>query len=387
MRGVCFPAQFAYILINAEISSVPYRIMSRPAEEFLSVLNARSQDIFRKLVERYLETGLPVGSRDLSRILSIGLSPASVRNVMADLEDLGLIAPPHTSAGRAPTQEGLRFFVDAMLEVGAVDEAERSKIAQQIEGHSGQGDIEDILTEASTVLSGLSHGAGLVIAAKADMVLRHIEFVRLDAQTAMAILVGQDGSVENRVVPLPPGLTASALTQASNYLASIAVGRTLSEARAALAIRRTEQKAELDELTRRLVDSGLAELSDAPTASPTVIVRGRANLINDAMASEDLQRIRELFDELESKTGLIELLGDAEKAQGVRIFIGSENKLFSLSGSSVILSPYRDANEKVVGVVGVIGPTRLNYARIVPVVDYTANVVSAMMGRKKQTRG
>lgn len=387
MRGVCFPAQFAYILINAEISSVPYRIMSRPAEEFLSVLNARSQDIFRKLVERYLETGLPVGSRDLSRILSIGLSPASVRNVMADLEDLGLIAPPHTSAGRAPTQEGLRFFVDAMLEVGAVDEAERSKIAQQIEGHSGQGDIEDILTEASTVLSGLSHGAGLVIAAKADMVLRHIEFVRLDAQTAMAILVGQDGSVENRVVPLPPGLTASALTQASNYLASIAVGRTLSEARATLAIRRTEQKAELDELTRRLVDSGLAELSDAPTASPTVIVRGRANLINDAMASEDLQRIRELFDELESKTGLIELLGDAEKAQGVRIFIGSENKLFSLSGSSVILSPYRDANEKVVGVVGVIGPTRLNYARIVPVVDYTANVVSAMMGRKKQTRG
>ncbi|WP_072344636.1 heat-inducible transcriptional repressor HrcA [Devosia enhydra] len=360
--------------------------MSRPAEEFLSVLNARSQDIFRKLVERYLETGLPVGSRDLSRILSIGLSPASVRNVMADLEDLGLIAPPHTSAGRAPTQEGLRFFVDAMLEVGAVDEAERSKIAQQIEGHSGQGDIEDILTEASTVLSGLSHGAGLVIAAKADMVLRHIEFVRLDAQTAMAILVGQDGSVENRVVPLPPGLTASALTQASNYLASIAVGRTLSEARAALAARRSEQKAELDELTRRLVESGLAELSDAPMASPTVIVRGRANLLNDAMASEDLQRIRELFDELESKTGLIELLGDAEKAQGVRIFIGSENKLFSLSGSSVILSPYRDANEKVVGVVGVIGPTRLNYARIVPVVDYTANVVSAMMGRKKQTR-
>jgi heat-inducible transcriptional repressor len=360
--------------------------MSKPAEEFLAVLNSRSQDIFRKLVERYLETGLPVGSRDLSRILSIGLSPASVRNVMADLEDLGLIAAPHTSAGRAPTQEGLRFFVDAMLEVGAVNERERAQIAKQIEGHSAQGNLEDVLTEASTLLSGLSQGAGLVIAAKSDMVLKHIEFVRLDQATAMAILVGEDGSVENRVVPLPPGLTASALTQASNYLASIAVGRTLGQARAALAAQRDEQKAELDGLTRKLVEEGLAEFTESTVATPTVIVRGRANLINATMASEDVQRIRELFDELESASGLIELLGDAESAQGVRIFIGSENKLFSLSGSSVILSPYKDANDKVVGVVGVIGPTRLNYARIVPVVDYTANVVSAMMTRKNKTR-
>jgi heat-inducible transcriptional repressor len=215
------------------------------------------------------------------------------------------------------------------------------------------------------------------------MVLKHIEFVRLDAQSALAILVGQDGQVENRVVPLPPGLTASALTQASNYLATLAVGRTISEARAALAQQRTEQRAELDELAGRLVEQGLATLSSPlGTAAPTVIVRGRANLINDAMASDDLARMRKLFDELESKEGLMELLGDAEKAQGVRIFIGSENKLFSLSGSSVILSPYKDANEKVVGVLGVIGPTRLNYARIVPVVDYTAHVISRMLARK-----
>ncbi|UXN71351.1 heat-inducible transcriptional repressor HrcA [Devosia neptuniae] len=356
--------------------------MTKPPEDFLSVLNARSQDIFKKIVERYLDTGMPVGSRDLSRMLQVGLSPASVRNVMADLEDLGLIAAPHTSAGRAPTQEGLRFFVDAMLEVGAVDERERSQIASHIEGRQGQ--VEDFLTEASQLLSGLSQGAGVVIAAKADMVLRHIEFVRLDASRAMAVLVGQDGQVENRILDLPPGLAASTLTQASNYLAHHVVGRTIAEARKVLAEQRAEQRAELDELTQKLVDAGIATLSQPSASSqPTVIVRGRANLINDAMASEDLARMRQLFDELESKDGLLDLLGDAEKAQGVRIFIGSENKLFSLSGSSVILSPYKDANDKVVGVLGVIGPTRLNYARIVPVVDYTANVISAMMARKR----
>ncbi|MBU1304319.1 MAG: heat-inducible transcriptional repressor HrcA [Alphaproteobacteria bacterium] len=357
--------------------------MSKPPEDFLSVLNSRSQDIFRKIVERYLDTGSPVGSRDLSRMLQSGLSPASVRNVMSDLEDLGLIAAPHTSAGRAPTQEGLRFFVDAMLEVGAVNEAERSQIAKSIEGQR-RGPVEDVLTEASQLLSGLSQGAGVVIAAKADMVLRHLEFVRLDATRAMAIMVGQDGQVENRILDTPAGLTASALTQAGNYIAHHVVGRTLAEARKALAAQRAEQRAELDELTQKLVDAGIATLSqDFAGSHPTVIVRGRANLLNDAMASDELLRMRQLFDELESKDGLLDLLGDAEKAQGVRIFIGSENKLFSLSGSSVILSPYKDANDKVVGVIGVIGPTRLNYARIVPVVDYTAHVITAMMARKR----
>ncbi len=357
--------------------------MTRPAEDFLAVLNSRSQDIFKRLVERYLETGAPVGSRDLSRLLSVGLSPASVRNVMADLEDLGLIAAPHTSAGRQPTQEGLRFFVDAMLEVGAVDERERNAIARQIEETAVQGKVEDLLGEASQLLSGLSHGAGVVIATKSDLILKHIEFVRLDAQTAMVVLVGQDGSVENRIVQLPAGLTSGQLTQASNYLASFTVGKTLSEARAALAAQREEHLAELDDLTRKLVEAGRATISDSGGAAPTVIVRGRANLINDTMESAELERVRRLFDELESKQGLIELLGDAENAHGVKIFIGSENKLFSLSGSSVILSPYKDANEKVVGVIGVIGPTRLNYARIVPVVDYTAHVVSRMMARKQ----
>ena len=353
-------------------------------EDVLSVLNARSQDIFRKLVERYLDTGSPVASRDIARMLSVGLSPASVRNVMHDLEDLGLIAAPHTSAGRMPTQQGLRFFVDAMLEVGAVDEAEKASIAQQIQaGVTGHGRVEDVLTEASQLLSGLSHGAGVVIATKSDLILKHIEFIRLDAERAMVVLVGEDGSVENRVVPLPPGLTASALTQASNFLAHHAVGKTLTETVQTLRTQRDLMLRELDALTQSLVEAGMATVTDnGAAARPTVIVRGRANLINDTMASEEVSKIRQLFDELESREGLIELLGDTDKAQGVKIFIGSENKLFSLSGSSVILSPYKDANQKVVGVIGVIGPTRLNYARIVPVVDYTANVVSAMFRRK-----
>ena len=353
----------------------------RASEDVLAVLNARSQDIFRKLVERYLETGSPVASRDLARMLSVGLSPASVRNVMADLEDLGLIAAPHTSAGRLPTQQGLRFFVDAMLEVGAVDEDEKAQIAAQMRSPSGG--LEELLTEASQLLSGLSHGAGVVIAQKSDLVLKHIEFIRLDAERAMVVLVGEDGTVENRVLPLPPGLTASALAQASNYLAHFAVGKTLNETRNAVQQQREATLHELDELSRKLVEAGLATLADSGTAAPpTVIVRGRANLIADTMASEEIHRVRQLFDELESREGLIELLGDTEKAQGVKIFIGSENKLFSLSGSSVILSPYKDANQKVVGVLGVIGPTRLNYARVVPVVDYTANVISAIMSRK-----
>ncbi|WP_127143791.1 heat-inducible transcriptional repressor HrcA [Pelagibacterium montanilacus] len=352
------------------------------SQAFLEALSTRSQDIFRRLVERYIETGEPVGSRAISRMPDMALSPASVRNVMADLEELGLIAAPYTSAGRAPTQIGLRFFVDAMLEVGAMDEAERDQIARNITGAQSD-DVESVLNEASALLSGLSHGAGMVIAAKADMVLKHVEFVRLDPERAMAILVGQDGQVENRVIALPPGLTPSALTQASNFLAHHITGKTLREARDSIAAQSERQRRELDALAQKLVDSGLASMSDAHTSAPTLIVRGRANLIDDTMASEDLARVRQLFDEIETKKGLIELLSDAETAQGVRIFIGSENKLFSLSGSSVVLSPYKDANDKVVGVLGVIGPTRLNYARIVPVVDYTAHVVGRLISRKR----
>ena len=353
---------------------------SSNAQDFLKVLNERSQDIFAKLVQRYLETGEPVGSRQLSRMLDLSLSPASVRNVMSDLEELGLIRAPHVSAGRAPTHQGLRFFVDAMLELGTINKSERNKISKQISQSAHDGTPEEFLTKASQLLSGLSHGAGVVVAAKTDMVLKHMEFVRLDQTSALAVLVGEDGLVENRVVPLPAGLDGGALARASNYLTHHIAGKTLSEARRILHQASKAQQAELDEISMRLVKTGVATLSGtADNSTPTVIVRGRANLIDDMMASNDLERLRELLDELENKKGLIDLLNDAENAQGVRIFIGSENKLFSLSGSSVILSPYKDANEKVVGVLGIIGPTRLNYARIVPVVDYTAHVIGEMV--------
>lgn len=359
--------------------------MSTPPinQDFLSVLNERSQGIFKRLVERFIETGEPVGSRQLSRALEESLSAASVRNVMADLEDLGLIAAPHTSAGRAPTQAGLRFFVDAMLEVGSIGSEERRNIEKHIEGATHNEKIEDVLAQASQVLSGLSHGAGLVLAPKADIILKHIEFVRLDGQLAMAVLVGEDGHVENRVFSIPPGLTASELTKASNYLSHHIVGRTLREARSMLQAQHIAHQSELDALTKQLVDEGLATLSEPRgNETPTLIVRGRANLIADTMASEELDRVRQLFDELESKKSIIDLLSDTHDADGVRIFIGSENKLFSLSGSSVILSPYRDHNANVVGIVGVIGPTRLNYAKIVPAVDYTAHVVSKLINKR-----
>ncbi len=342
-------------------------------------LDERSREIFRRIVETYLDTGEPLGSRTLSRLLPMTLSPASVRNVMADLEALGLVFSPHTSAGRLPTQRGLRFFVDAMLEIGDLNADERARIESQV-GGSGR-TFEGVLTEASQMLSGLSRGAGVVITHTSDVRLKHIEFVRLDPARALAVLVGSDGSVENRLVMLPPGLPSSALVEASNYLNAHIRGRTLSEAKGELERVSVAEQAELDALTRRVVEAGLAVWSEASDGRPgTLIVRGRANLIGDVRAEEDLERIRLLFDDLEQKRDLIQLLGLAETGDGVRIFIGSENKLFSMSGSSLVVSPYRDTENRIVGVLGVIGPTRLNYARIVPVVDYTARLVSRIMG-------
>ena len=347
----------------------------------LQKLNDRSRDIFRRIVEAYLETGEPVGSRNLSRQLAVSLSPASVRNVMSDLEQLGLIDAPHTSAGRMPTELGLRFFVDALLEVGDLTAAERRAIAAQIKATSSTKTLEGVLTEASQMLSGLSRGAGVVLTPKTDMRLKRIEFVRLEPMKALVVLVGEDGAVENRVIDLPPGLPASALIEASNFLNSHIRGRTLTQARVTLDKLREELKAELDRLTQKVIDAGLATWAGAASDRPhTLIVRGRANLLEDLRAAEDLDRVRRLIDDLDSKEELIQLLGLAESGDGVRIFIGSENKLFSLSGSSIIVAPYRDSEQKVVGALGVIGPTRLNYARIVPMVDYTAKVIGKLLG-------
>ncbi len=344
-------------------------------------LDARSREIFRRIVDTYLETGEPAGSRNVARLLSAPLSPASVRNVMADLEHAGLIYAPHTSAGRLPTERGLRFFVDAMLEIGDLTGEERSAIEAKVRAGGSGKTIEAVLTEASQLLSGLSRGAGVVVTAKSDMRLKHVEFVRIEPTRGIVVLVGENGAVENRLIDLPPDLPPSALVEASNYLNGVVRGRTLAEVRGELERVSAEKRQELDALTRRLVDAGLASWAEVPgERASTLIVRGRANLLEDVRAAEDLERIRTLFDELETDRDLIQLLGLADSGDGVRIFIGSENKLFGLSGSSFVVSPYRDSEQQVIGVIGVIGPTRLNYARVVPMVDYTARLVGRILG-------
>ncbi|WP_188909803.1 heat-inducible transcriptional repressor HrcA [Aureimonas endophytica] len=353
-----------------------------PADRLSGPLDERAREIFRLIVESYLDIGEPVGSRSLSRLLTTSLSPASIRNVMSDLEQLGLIYAPHVSAGRLPTQLGLRFFVDAFLEVGDLPQDERRTIEDKVRKTGDERSMQTLLTEASQLLSGLSRGAGLVLAAKTDLRLKHVEFIRLEATKALAVLVGENGDVENRIVDLPAGITASQLVEAANFLNAHIVGRTLAEARERMEAMRAETAAALDSLSRRLVDEGLALWSGADANQPSrLIVRGRANLLDNVTAAEDLERLRLLFDDLETKSGLIELLDLAETGNGVRIFIGSENKLFSLSGSSLVIAPYNDAEGKVIGAVGVIGPTRLNYRRIVPMVDYTARLVSRLLGR------
>ncbi len=349
----------------------------RPDVTGVNELNERSRAIFRQIVETYLSTGDPVGSRNLSRSLPMTLSPASVRNVMADLEALGLIYAPHTSAGRLPTESGLRLFVDGLLELGDLKDAERTQIETQIGG--GQRGISELLTEASEMLSGLSRCAGVVIAEKQVERVKHIDFVRLDARKALIVLVGDSGTVENRVLSLPEGLPASALTEATNYLNSRIKGTTLAEARQGIEEEMRAQRAQLDELTAQVVQSGLASWSGGKDETKSLVIRGQSHLLDDLKAVEDLERVRLLFDDLEAKKDIMQLLTLAEQAEGVRIFIGSENQLFSMSGSSLIVAPFRDTEHKIVGVLGVIGPTRLNYARIIPMVDYTARLVGRLL--------
>ena len=345
----------------------------------LRSLNQRSLDIFRRIVEGYLANGEPVGSRNLSKLLPVPLSPASVRNVMQALEESGLIFAPHTSAGRLPTEIGLRFFVDALLEIGDIAEDERRAIEAQMGGPQDRS-FEAILTEATTMLSGMTRGAGVVVTTKDNARLKHIEFLRLEPERALAVLVAEDGSVENRILPIAADLPASALIEAGNYLNARIRGRTLMEVRAEIEVSRRAAEAELGELTARLVDAGLASWADG-MGQPQLIVRGQGNLLSDLTAAEDLERIRMLFADLETKKDVVDLLSRAEGGEGVRIFIGSENKLFSLSGSSMIAAPFRDGQQRIVGVLGIIGPTRLNYARIVPMVDYTSKLLARMVSR------
>ncbi|MES2443013.1 MAG: heat-inducible transcriptional repressor HrcA [Pseudomonadota bacterium] len=339
-------------------------------------LTDRARDVFRILVESYLDHGTPVGSRTISKISGLNLSPASIRNVMQDLEELGLLAAPHTSAGRMPTDMGLRLFVDGMMQASEPSLEERAAIEARA-GRSGP--VEDAIANTTLALSGLSACAGLVLVPKREPVLKQFGFVPLADDRALAVLVGNDGSVENRVVDLPPGMDPSALQQAANYLSATLSGLTLSEARARIEREIHAERAALTSAARTLVERGLAVWSEDSGARPVLIVRGQAQLI-DLAATEDLDRVRQLLDELEGKEEIARLLDSAREGEAARIFIGSENKLFALSGSSVIAKPVRALDGRVVGVVGVIGPTRLNYARVVPMVDFTAATLARLLG-------
>jgi heat-inducible transcriptional repressor len=335
----------------------------------------RARDVFRIVVESYLDTGVPVGSRTISKISALNLSPASIRNVMQDLEELGLLAAPHTSAGRMPTESGLRLFVDGMMQASEPSAEERAAI----EARAGaSGPIEEALASTTAALSGLSACAGLVLVPKREPVLRQFSFVPLSAERALAVLVGGDGSVENRVIDLPPGMDLASLQQAANWITATLGGLTLSEARARVERDLRARRAELDSAARTLIERGLAVWSEDSDRRPVLIVRGQARLI-DTAAIEDLDRVRRLLDELEGEEEIARLLDSAREGEATRIFIGSENKLFALSGSSVIAKPVRALDGRVVGVVGVIGPTRLNYARVVPMVDFTAATLARLL--------
>ena len=341
-------------------------------------LNERSREILRQLIEAFVETGEPVGSRTLSRRLGMSLSPATVRNVMADLEDFGLLYAPHTSAGRLPTDQGLRLFVNGLLQIGGLTKEERSNIDSQcqVTGRS----MPQVMEEVSTMLSGLSHCAGLVAAPKLESRLKHIEFVSLGPGRALVVIVDEKGIVENRIIDVPLGLPAASLIEASNYLAAKLVGRTIAEARREVLDEVENQKARLNELTARVVEAGLATWADGGGDSGVLIVRGQANLLDDITALGDLEQIRALFEALETKDALIRLLDAAELAEGVQIFIGAENELFTMAGASMVIAPYTNSEEQLIGAIGVVGPARMNYGRIIPMVDYTAKLVGKLIG-------
>lgn len=348
-----------------------------PPAPSLTELDERARDIFRRIVEGYLETGEPVGSRTLSRG-GVHLSPASIRNTMQDLMHLGLLTSPHTSAGRAPTHAGLRLFVDGLLEVGDVGTEEKREIEARLMGRRS---FDEALEEASAILSGLAGGAGVVVSPSRDAGVKHVEFVKLGADQALAIMVFEDGQVENRLMPLPAGFTPSALQEASNFLGARLAGRTLGEAKAEMRGELERARRELDETAARLVEDGLAAWGGGESGERALIVRGRGNLLADPQAREDLERVRQLFDDLEQKEQLIGLMDGVREAQGVRIFIGAETRLFSLSGSAVIAAPYMSGRQRVLGSIGVIGPARLNYARVIPLVDYTARMLGQMANK------
>ena len=351
--------------------------MMTDKQQLIDDMSDRSREVFQRVVEGYLETGSPVGSRTLTRTLSEKVSAATVRNVMQDLEYLGLVGSPHVSAGRVPTELGLRMFVDGILEVGDLGAEDRKRIDQTLSDRDG--DVTAVLDRVGSALSGVTHGASLVLTPKHEAPIKHIDFVSLSRERALVVLVFADGHVENRLFTPPPGQTPSSMREAANFLNAIVEGHTLSELEAVIAREIKAHRQEIDSLAAELVETGVAVWENKGETTERLIVRGRGNLLSDQDSALDFERIRSLFDDLEAKRDIAQFLDLTNDAEGVRIFIGSENKLFSLTGSSLVVSPYMNADQKIIGAVGVIGPTRLNYGRIVPIVNYTAQLVGKMI--------
>jgi heat-inducible transcriptional repressor len=345
--------------------------------DLLKEMNDRSREVFRRVVEGYLANGDPVGSRTLTRDFSEKVSAATIRNVMQDLEYMGVLGSPHVSAGRIPTQLGLRMFVDGMIELGDPTDVDREKIDATMGDNAA--DVSGLLDRVGAALSGVTQGASLVLTPKHEAPIKHIEFVSLSPERALVVLVFSDGHVENRLFTPPLGQTPSSMREAANFLNAIVEGKTISEVQRSIAREIAQRRQEIDVLAQQMVESGLALWTGSDESSERLIVRGRSNLLAGEAEEEDLARIKSLFDDLERKRDIAEFLDLAEDGEGVRIFIGSENKLFSLSGSSLVVSSYMNADRKVIGAVGVIGPTRLNYGRIVPIVNYTAQLVGRLV--------
>lgn len=357
--------------------------MQMPPHFSLTDLDARARDVFRDIVETFLSTGQPVGSRTLALESGLSLSPATIRNTMSDLTRMGLLVSPHVSAGRIPTHRGLRLFVDGLLQVGdlgADQKAVSARLAKQSQ------DRDALLTQASGLLAGLAGGAGLVLAPTpqetSQSPITHVEFIALEDGQALVVLVYADGQVENRLMPRPKGLPASSLERAGDFLSARLKGRRLEDTYHDIRADIAAGRAALDAAAAKLIEQGLAdwagELGDKDVQR-RLIIRGQSRLLSDIEAQADVERIQMLFDDLERKEDLIALLDQTKSANGVRIFIGAENPLFSLSDHSVVIAPYRNAKEQIIGAVGVIGPTRINYARVIPMVDYTAQLIGKLI--------
>jgi heat-inducible transcriptional repressor len=295
---------------------------------------------------------------------------------MADLEEAGLLFAPHTSAGRLPTERGLRLFVDGLLEFGDLTESEREAIAARCAA-TGRS-FQDTLAEAGQMLSGLAGAAGLVVAPKSDGAIRHIEFVGLGPGRALVVLVDQFGQVENRVIEVPAGLPAGSLAQATNYLNARLNGRTLTETRDAVEGEIAANRTALDALTTQVVEAGLGIWAGAGGGS--LIVRGQSKLLENVAEAARVAEIQRLFDRLEAQETMLRLLDLAQRGEGVQIFIGAESGVFDSAGLSMIVAPFRNGRERIVGAIGVIGPTRINYGRVIPVVDYTARAIGRLLG-------